>query len=370
MLKLSFILTFLFVVLSFGYWKFQGTTAVSKMVTPTSTSLPAEQTSAAVKADKTNPADTALPLSKTLQNNYHVFQSFNNCGPAALSMALSYYGINKSQQELGEALRPYQNPQGDNDDKSVTLEEVAQKSKEYGLISYHLPNGDIQKIKQFINLGIPVIARTYLKKNEDIGHYRIIKGYDDTNQQITQDDSLQGKNLKYTYSEFNSLWEDFNYEYVVLVPENKKLAVEKIIEEDLDSPTAWKKTIAKLEKKLQTDPTNTTTLFNLSVAKFNVGDYQGSVNAFEQVENKLPFRTLWYQTEPIQAYYEAGNNQRVLQLTEKILSNQNRAFSELYILRARVFLKQNKASQAAEELAKAQIYNKNILIPQELLDQI
>src|SRR3989344_2491877 len=77
------------------------------------------------------------PSKKVLNSNYHVFQSFNNCGPAALSMALSYYGINVSQEVLGQALRPYQVPGGNNDDKSVTLEELAEKSKEYNLVPYH-----------------------------------------------------------------------------------------------------------------------------------------------------------------------------------------------------------------------------------------
>jgi uncharacterized protein len=114
---------------------------------------------------------------KILQTNYHIFQSFNNCGPAALSMALSHYGINKSQEELGQTLRPWQNPEGINDDKSVTLEELAEESKKYGLIPYHRPNGDIEKIKLFITYDIPVIARTWLTAQENIGHYRVGKGY-------------------------------------------------------------------------------------------------------------------------------------------------------------------------------------------------
>src|SRR5688572_7070596 len=130
-----------------------------------------------------NPTPTPVPLitpptSKILPTEYHIFQSFNNCGPAALSMALSHYGINKSQQDLGLALRPWQNPQGDNDDKSTTLEEMANKSKEYGFVPFHRPNGSIQLIKQFITYDIPVITRTWLKPNDDIGHYRVVKGYD------------------------------------------------------------------------------------------------------------------------------------------------------------------------------------------------
>src|SRR3989344_8765835 len=75
-----------------------------------------------------------IPNSKVLPGTYHVFQTFNNCGPAAFSMALSYYGINETQQTLGQMLRPYQNQVGDNDDKSVTLEELAKKGEEYGFI--------------------------------------------------------------------------------------------------------------------------------------------------------------------------------------------------------------------------------------------
>src|SRR3990167_907362 len=65
---------------------------------------------------------------KTLKNDFHIFQTFNNCGPASLSMALSYFGIKASQKVIGDGLRPYQNPQGDNDDKSVTLNEMREKA--------------------------------------------------------------------------------------------------------------------------------------------------------------------------------------------------------------------------------------------------
>src|SRR3972149_10206152 len=136
-----------------------------------------------------------LPSQKVLSNDgYHIFQTFNNCGPAALSMALRFYGINVTQAELGQSLRPYQIPGGDNDDKSVTLEELAEKSKEYGLIPYHRPMGNPDLVRQFIANDIPVIARTWTKPSEDIGHYRVLKGYDDAARIFIQDDSLQNKN--------------------------------------------------------------------------------------------------------------------------------------------------------------------------------
>lgn len=308
------------------------------------------------------------PSTKILHNDYHIFQSFNNCGPAALSMALSYYGINKSQAELGQDLRPYQIPSGDNDDKSVTLEELAEKSKGFNLVPYHRPNGDIEKIKLFITYDIPVITRTYLKDGEDVGHYRVIKGY--TPSEIIQDDSLQGKNLRYSFDSFNSLWEDFSFEYLVLVPKEKIEIAEAILGEDRDETAAWRSAVRLSEDRLNKNPNDTVARFNLSVALYEVSDYKRSVEEFEKVENKLSFRTLWYQIEPIKSYYELGNYQRVFQITDRVLNYHNRAFSELYLLRGEIYKKQGDLTAARSEFEKAVLYNRNLKSAQDALNAL
>ena len=313
------------------------------------------------------PIPLNVPIAKTLNNDYHVFQTYNNCGPAALSMALSYYGINKTQAELGEQLRPYQVPGGDNDDKSVTLEEVAEKSKEFNLIPYLRPNGNNEIIKKFIASDIPVITRTWLKKDDDIGHYRIIKGYDDNTQEYIQDDSLQGKNLRYTYNEFDKIWDKFNYEYLVLVPKEKQALAEQILGEDLNETTAWLKAVNLSQEKLKQNPNDYTAGFNLSVAYYKLGDYEKSVEAFEKVESQLPFRTLWYQIEPILAYYELKNYSRVIEISDKVLNYHNRAFSELYILKGKIHQERGETNLAKEEFQKAVQYNKNLKSAQEAM---
>ncbi len=299
------------------------------------------------------------PAVKIIPQKLQVFQSFNNCGPAALSMALSYFGINETQQKLGQDLRPYQNPSGDNDDKSVTLEELKKKANEYGLLSYHRPGGNIEQLKLFISLNIPVITRTWLKQGDDIGHYRVIRGYDDNTKQITQDDSLQGASLKYSYLDFLSLWQGFNFEYLVLVPKEKQAIAEVILGESLDEQTAWEKALNIAREELRQDPENIFTQFNISVAYYYLGDYQKSTETFESVEGKLPFRMLWYQIEPILAYQRLGNYDRVFQLTDKILNNHNRAFSELYQIRGEVYQDLGKEDLAKSEFEKARFYNEN-----------
>ncbi len=304
-----------------------------------------------------DPILAPTPNTYEIPSRLHVFQSFNNCGPATLSMALSYEGITIDQAELGQILRPYQVPGGDNDDKSVTLNEVAKQAETYGLTTYLRPNGDIEKLKQFIANDIPVITRTWLSLDEDIGHYRIVRGYDENTKQIIQDDSLQGRNLRYSYNEFNALWKTFNYEYLVLIPENKIEIVKSILGNDLNETTGWENAKTRIENELLEDPQSTDLLFALSRIHYYLGNYDKSVNYFNQVENLVSFRALWYQLEPLLSIYETGDYTRVFQISNKILNNQNRAYSELYKLRGDMYQNQGQIDLARSEYQKAVFYN-------------
>lgn len=311
-----------------------------------------------------------LPETKTLHNDYHVFQTFNNCGPASLSMILSYFGIHKNQEELGEQLRPYQNTEGINDDKSVTMDEIVDKAKEFDLVAYHRPNGSIKLLKQFIANDIPVLTITWLKENEDIGHYRIVKGYDDKTKTLIQDDSYQGKNLNYSYKTYTTLWEKFNFEYVVILPKDKQELAKNIIGDDIDTHIAWQHAVALSQKKLKKYPEDMYARFNLSVAFYHTGKYQQSVTEYEKVAEKLPFRTLWYQIEPLLAYYEIGDDGKVLTLTEQILNNQNAAFSELYLLRGKVYQREKQTDLARQAFIYALFYNKHLKEAQKSYNEI
>ncbi len=309
-------------------------------------------------------------ISKILPSTYHVYQSFNNCGPAALSMTLHHYGITKTQQELGLELRPYQNAAGDNDDKSVSMEELALKSKEYGVTPYFRPMGSIELVKKLITYDIPVITKTWLTEDEDIGHFRVIKGYDDAILSLIQDDSYQGPNLWYTYDSFNAIWKKFNYEFLILVPEDKLGIVKVILGELEDEDYAWKKASENAQKELEFNPSDTTARFNLVAALYRSRRYSEAVEEFEKIQAQLPFRTLWYQTEPIKAYYELGQYDKVFELTDSILSTGNRAFSELYLLRGNAYLRKGDSVNAKEEFELALFYNVNLLDVQRALKSV
>ena len=138
--------------------------------------------------------------------------------------------------------------------------------------------------------------------------------------------------------------------------------------ENKDPYVAWQKAVQNSQKQLEENQYDIYARFNLSVALYNIGNYQESVDEFEKVEALLPFRTLWYQIEPIKAYYELGDYQRVFELTEKILNNWNRAFSELYFLRGQIYLKQDNKDTAHQEFEKAVFYNRNFIPAQESIN--
>lgn len=313
------------------------------------------------------PTMEPIPSSHVLQSDYQVFQSFNNCGPAALSMALRYYGIQKSQEELGQALRPWQNAAGDNDDKSVTLSELGNKAQELGFTTYFRPNGTIDTLKRFVAAGMPVITRTWLHPNEDIGHYRVVNGYDDTAGVLIQQDSMEGRDIRYPYDVFNQIWKNNNFEYVVLVPQDKKDVAATILGDDLDEQKAWARALQSAQNQIATNPEDIYAAFNASIAYYHLNDYAASVKEFERVESRLSWRTLWYQIEPIQAYYELGNYDRVMAITDGILNNQNRSFSELYIIRGDSYKKQGNTEAARAEYQKAVMYNVNLKAAQQAL---
>lgn len=303
-----------------------------------------------------------LPESKILKNDYHIYQTFNNCGPASLSMALSYFGINISQKKLGEELRPYQIPSGNNDDKSVTLKELAEKSKEYGFEPIYRPNGDINIIKHAIYYDIPVIIKTWMAPDDDVGHYRVVKGYDAANNEIIQDDSMQGKNLRFKYDYLDQIWKQFNYEYLLLVPKEKLDVVKEFLNENYNKTTAWENARENALEQLEKNKNDVYAKFNLSVANYYLGNYEASVEYYEQVKNDISPKMLWYQIEPILSYYELGEYTKIFEISEEILNNGNKAYSELYIVRGDIYQNQNKPNQAQEEYEKAIFYNKNIEI--------
>lgn len=304
------------------------------------------------------------------ENPTQVYQTFNNCGPATLSMILSFYGVNATQAELGNKMRPWQNQSGDNDDKNVFSYQFIDLARAYGLSGVNRPNGDIELLKRFTANGIPVIVKTWLNVNDDIGHFRVVRGFDEERKVIIQDDSYHGPNRKIPYYDFLSMWQPFNYDYIVIYSKDMEGKVLAIIGEDVTEKTAWENSLARAAKEGPLSPESVYPTFNASVAAYYLGDLKKTVSEFEKVESKLPRRMLWYQIEPILAYQSLKNYDRVFEITSRILENGNRAFSELYLIRGEIYLAQGDKEKARQEFELAVKYNQNLKKAKDALNSV
>ena len=310
------------------------------------------------------------PEKVVLPKTQFVSQTFNNCGPASLSMIMSMQGKTISQSDLASVLRPFNNPEGGVDDKSVFASEMVAVAKENGFESMQRPNGTIDLIKKFTANGISVLVRTWLNPNEDIGHFRVVRGYDDTTRTILQDDSYQGPDLTYSYDEFLTMWQPFNYGYILVYPPEKQKVVEAILADEFQEQKAWQNALMRAEKELKDNPDDSYAKFNVATAHFYLGDYGKTVVYYEVARNSLPSRMLWYQYEPLEAYLKLKRYSEVFSLTDAILANGNQAYSEMYLLRGQAYLEQGRVDDATAEFEKAVYYNSGLKKAQDALASV
>ncbi|MBI4079620.1 C39 family peptidase [Candidatus Kaiserbacteria bacterium] len=309
-----------------------------------------------------------VPTRRVIEGIAHSWQTFNNCSSVGLMGALSHWSIEDTQEAIAEATRPWNNPSGNNDDKSVTLYELAAYTQEkYGLATYVRPNGDLELLKEFIANDIPVVARTLMYPKDDIVHYRVVRGYDDGAGVIIESDGINGPNFSVSYDDWMHLWKNFNYSYLVVVPPEKKTLVENILAGERDERTAWQNAKARAENGLAKNPGDMIVHYNLVTALYYLGDYEGTVREFEKIEPALTRRVLWYQHEPIDAYFKLGQHDRVLSLTDGVINDNNKSVSELYVLRGKVFESRGDTAAARSEYEKALYYNKHLQAAKDAL---
>jgi hypothetical protein len=158
------------------------------------------------------PTPTATPIPDTvhLAGVTHEYQRMNNCGPATLSMALSFWGWEGDQSVTKPWLRPHV------DDRNVMpYEMVDAVRQETNLTAILRSGGDNALIKKFIAAGFPIIIErdmSDVRPHKDwTGHYGVITGYDDIAGRFILQDSFISSDYPLSYEKFSKYWRAFNY---------------------------------------------------------------------------------------------------------------------------------------------------------------
>ncbi|MGB1249084.1 MAG: C39 family peptidase [Candidatus Promineifilaceae bacterium] len=308
--------------------------------TPLPTDIPPTQT----------PTATPLPLAFTLDGLQNIPQTFNNCGPANVSIVLNYHGDSTAQETTALTLKPNPN------DRNVSPWQIGEyinggPNSPEGIdglkVAFH-SGGTEPMLKQLIAIGLPPVVERGIDFNDGegwYGHYLTLFGYDDDSRIFNAMDTYAQpwapNGEPFAYDDVLGSWKDFNYTFFVVYPVEREVEVQMILGETLlDEMVMWENTATIAREQIRADVTDKFAWFNLGTSLTELGIltgeagfYEEGVAAFDEARKlDLPYRMLWYQHRPYMAYFKIGRNQDVIDLANATLETRGgRNVEETYL---------------------------------------
>jgi hypothetical protein len=329
----------------------QGTALPSPTPLPTSTPTQTPPPTATLPGPTETPVPsptptvtpTALPGETILTGIEHEYQRWNNCGPATISMYLSFWDWEGTQNEPASVMKP--NPR----DKNVMPYEVEAFVNEHTAFRAKVRwGGDLPMLKSLIAAGFPVmIEKGFEGPSFDgwMGHYEVISGYDDAEGHFIVQDSYIKADLPVSYENMLFHWKAFNYVYIIVFPPEREAEVDAILGPHADETYNLQVTAQRASEEIfQSEGRDQYfAWYNRGSALIQLQDYAGAAQAYDEAfaiypsipEKERPWRMLWYQTGPYFAYFYTGRYYDVLSLADTTIETANEpAIEESYYWRA------------------------------------
>lgn len=311
-------------------------TALAPTLTPTTlppTPTPIGPTSTPPPSPTPTLSPTPLPSSIRLSGVHYEDQHGRNnyCGPANLSMALTFWGWDGNRDKVGEYVK------SNKDDKNVMPYElqdfVLYQTSFRAIIRY---GGDIELLRKLVAAGFPVVTEkgyyTYdlTGKYGWLGHYQFVTGYDETKDILLVQDTYiaKGENHEFSYTDFTSGWRSFDYLFMLVYPLEREAELMALLGNyaDTDWSSRHALEIAKDELSALSGIDQYFAAFNVGTSHVYLKEYVDAAYAYDYAfqlyavlpdEQLRPYRMLWYQTGPYFAYYYSGRYQDVIDLADK-----------------------------------------------------
>jgi hypothetical protein len=353
------------------------TAAPTMTSTPTATYVPT-QAAVAPTADNLLVAQAADPVVSLppahFNGGFRYFrQGWNNCGPANIAQALSYYGWQGEQEDTAAFLKP------DREDKNVSPGELVRfVNTQTGVRALTRIGGTEQMLKQFIAAGFPVIIEVggALYEGEAwIGHYRTLVGYDDSNGVFLVYDTWlgngDGNGIAIPYAEMDAVWQPFNRIFVVVYEPQRESEVVAILGERADVTRANELALETARDEARANPQNGFAWYNIGAALTRLGRYEEASLAFDEATRfRLPFRMAWYQFYNFEAFFNAGRLSDVMSLVNVNLSNGGVYIEETHYWQGRVLEAQGDVVGARAAFQRALVHNNRFEVAQQALDEL
>lgn len=304
-------------------------TAMAPTQTPVAEQTPTPEGDPAQPTASPEPTATRFPVPATfeLDGMGLEYQSMNNCGPANLSMYVTYWGWPSTQDVTKAGLRTHE------DDRNVMLSEmrdyVFEKTNLSALIRY---GGTIDIVKRLVSGGFPILLeRGHTDpKNGWMGHYSIVTAYDDANQTVRIPDTLLGV-MNLSYSDLMLDWAHFDGIYLVVYPPEREAEVLALLGPDADPAKNLQNTLDQVTARIPQVSGRELffTWYSRGSVLVEMQNYIEAAQAYDQAfgvyaqlsPDERPWRITWYQVGAYPAYYYTGRYQDCLNLAMQTLSN-------------------------------------------------
>ncbi len=273
------------------------------------------------------PEPTAIPAAVQLEGIVQEYQRWNSCGPATLALNLRYWGWVGEQLDIEQVVKPRL------EDLNVTPQEMMDYIETKTDFDAVLRvGGTVDLLKKLIAGGFPVLVeRGYVNRDDGwMGHYGVVDGYDDATQEVHIPDTFNGY-ITLGYDNLQHVWDQFHGTYLVVFPPEERETVLNILGPDADPAYNLDAALEKFRERAATVDRSEQYFAYYSLGELLVmkKEYVAAAEAFDnafEVYNWLPvdarpWRMLWYQVGPYEAYYYTGRYQSVISLTFKTLTD-------------------------------------------------
>jgi hypothetical protein len=355
------------------------TETTSPAADPTSTATPAHPPSPTAEPDNTRTPEppeatqpptavpqptSTLPPSVLLDGLRHERQGWNNCGPTTLAMALSYWGFDDSQVDIAPIVKP------DPEDKHVGIHQMADYATGLGLNAVIRSGGTLAGLRTLLAARYPVLIESwYVRDAQDqLGHYRLIVGYNDATQHFDLFDSLYDPPTTMAYQELYELWRVFNWTYMVIAPPELYDEIATLAGPDMQDTAMYERALTRAYDEAARQPEScaayavcsdwvTMSWFTIGSNLTALGRHAEAVEAYDQARQLgLHYRMLWYQFGPYESYHAVGRHDDVIALASATLATAGN-LEESYLWRGRSRLALDDTAGAESDFRAALTYH-------------
>ena len=309
-------------------------TALIPTATAANTIEPTQGDATPLATTTPTPKPTQIPAAVQLEGVVQEYQRLNSCGPTNLAMLLRYWGWVGEQTDIESVVKPRL------EDLNVTPQEMLDYVQNHTEQDAVLRlGGNLDLLKRLVAAGYPVLVeRGYVNLDEEwkgwMGHYGVVDGYDDAQNKVHIPDTVNG-NIWIDYDSLQDFWDEFSGTYLVIFPPQERDIVLGLLGDQADPEYNLDYTLALFRDRAETADRSEQYFAYYSLGELLVmkKDYVNAAAAFDKAfevygwlpVDDRPWRMLWYQVGPYEAYYYTGRYDDVISLTYKTITDASTA---------------------------------------------